>query len=370
MTKAIAAMLYAPETIRIEEITLPGCGPEDVLVRLEKATLCPTDIKKYRALKPDVEAPLREIGPYVLGHEAAGIVAEVGDKVTTVKVGDAVAIQPMIACGSCAYCREGKPHMCQNLLGIGGSAGNFGDCDRLFHEEGVGGCFATHLKAPQACVIRLPDGMSMAAGSMMEPLADVIHSVENAGVGPGDAVVIIGLGPMGLFHVVAAKYYGAGTIICVDIDDERLKIAKNLGANAAVNSVKTDPVARVREMTEGLGAGKIFVTAGGRAQAACAGQAMEMVRKEGTVALFASADVTADKLAVSLNKIHYDMLHLTGTVGFSKEHGEKALALLASGIFDPELIRNCELPLERIEEAIGLYGKGANLKIGLDLKGQ
>jgi hypothetical protein len=122
-------------------------------------------------------------------------------------------------------------------------------------------------------------------------------------------------------------------------------------------------------MTGGLGATKIFVTAGGKAQASCAGQAMEMVRKEGTVALFASADVTADELVVSINKIHYDMLHLTGTVGFSKEHGEKALALLASGIFNPMLIRNYELPLEKLDEAVRLYGKGAHLKIGLDLKG-
>jgi L-iditol 2-dehydrogenase len=259
--------------------------------------------------------------------------------------------------------------MCQNLLGIGGSAGNFGDCDRLFHKEGVGGCFATHLKAPQSCVIRLPEGMSMEAGSLMEPLADVVHSVDNAGVGPGDIVVIIGLGPMGLLHVVAAKYNGAETIVCVDIDAARLRTALELGATHVFNSGETDVVAKVREMTGGLGATKIFVTAGGKAQASCAGQAMEMVRKEGTVALFASADVTADELVVSINKIHYDMLHLTGTVGFSKEHGEKALALLASGIFNPMLIRNYELPLEKLDEAVRLYGKGAHLKIGLDLKG-
>ena len=93
-----------------------------------------------------------------------------------------------------------------------------------------------------------------------------------------------------------------------------------------------------------------------------------MVCKKGTVALFASADVKADELTVSMNFIHYNMINLTGTVGFGAEHGEKALKLLASGIFDPKLIRNRELPLDRIEEAIALYGKGANLKVGLDLE--
>lgn len=110
-----------------------------------------------------MEAPLRETGPYILGHEAAGVVTEVGAGVQQVRVGDAVAVQPMIACGTCAYCRQGRIHMCQNLLGIGASAGNFGDCDRLYHETGVGGCFATHLKAPASCVMKLPEGLSMEA---------------------------------------------------------------------------------------------------------------------------------------------------------------------------------------------------------------
>ena len=368
MIKAKAALLYAPQTIRVEEITLPDCGPGEVIVRLKKATLCPTDIKKYHALKLDVEAPLRETGPYILGHEAAGVVTEVGAGVQQVRVGDAVAVQPMIACGTCAYCRQGRIHMCQNLLGIGASAGNFGDCDRLYHETGVGGCFATHLKAPASCVMKLPEGLSMEAGSLLEPLADVVHSVDAAGVGPEDDVVIIGLGPMGLFHVVAARYNGARSITCVDIDAARLQVARELGATGTVNSREQDPVAVIRAQTEGLGASRVFVTSGGRAQGPCTQQALQMVCKKGTVALFASADVKADELTVSMNFIHYNMINLTGTVGFGAEHGEKALKLLASGIFDPKLIRNRELPLDRIEEAIALYGKGANLKVGLDLE--
>ena len=369
MTKAKAAMLYAPQTIRIEEITLPDCGPKDVIVHLKKATLCPTDIKKYNALKPDVEAPLKEIGPYILGHEAAGVVTEIGSEVHNVHVGDAVAIQPMIACGTCAYCRRGKINMCQHLVGIGGSAGNFGECDALFHSDGVGGCFATHLKAPESCVMKLPEGLSMEAGSLLEPLADVVNSIDSAEVGSNDDVVIIGLGPMGLFHVVAAKYNGAKSITCVDIDAARLEVAKRLGADYVINSREEDPVAAIRERTDGLGASKIFVTSGGRAQGPCTQQALQMVCKKGTVALFASADVKADELTISMNFIHYNMIRLTGTVGFGTEHAEKALKILASGIFAPEIIRNKEYPLEQIEDAIALYGKGENLKLGLNLEG-
>ena len=331
--KAKAALLYAPKQIRIEEIKLPACGMGDVIVALKKASLCPTDIKKYNADKPDVEGALLEKGPYILGHEAAGIVVEAGSAVKSVRVGDAVAIQPMVACGTCAYCRQGKINMCLNILGIGASAGAFGDCVDLYKKEGVGGCFATHLKAPEGCVMKLPQGVSMEAGSLVEPLADVVHSVQAAGVGKGDHVVIIGLGPMGLFHVAAARYFGASAVTCVDIDDARLAVAQKLGADTIVNSKHVDPVAQIRSMTGGLGANKIFVTSGGKAQRPCTEQALQMVAKEGTVSLFASAAVTDDMLAVSMNHIHYGMIRLTGTVGFGAAHAEKALELLALGRF-------------------------------------
>ena len=367
MIKAKAALLYAPQNIKVEEISIPDCGANEVLVELKKATLCPTDIKKYFALKPDVEVPLKEIGPYILGHEAAGVVIDTGTAVTTVKKGDPVAIQPMIACGTCAYCKQDKTNMCQNILGIGASAGNFGDCDRLYHETGIGGCFSTHLKAPESCVVKLPEGVSMEAGSLFEPLADVVHSVDAAKVTGADDVVIIGLGPMGLFHVVVAKYYGAKSITCIDIDDSRLEVASKLGASTTINSKNIDAVDEIRRLTNGLGASKIFVTAGGKAQGPCTESALKMICKQGTISLFASADVKADQLTVSMNFIHYNMIHLTGTVGFGREHGEKALKLLSAGVFDINLIRNCELPLAKIEEAIELYGKGEHLKVGIDL---
>lgn len=368
MIKAKAAVLHSPENIQIEEITLTHCEAGEVIVNLKKAVLCPTDIKKYYALKPDVEKPLKEIGSYILGHEAAGVVVEIGEGVDNVEVGDNVAIQPMISCNTCAYCKKGKVNMCLNLIGIGGSAGDFGDCVRLYHEKGIGGCFTTHLKAPATCVMKLPEGLSMEAGSMLEPLADVVHSVDAAGVGPEDDVVVIGLGPMGLLHIMVAKYNGAKTITGVDIDDSRIEVAQKLGATYTVNSEKEDVVDVVLGHTDGIGASKIFVTSGGKAQRPCTVQALQMVRKQGTVSLFASADVRTDELTISMNQIHYNMINFTGTVGFGNEHGEKALQLLASDDFDTELIRNLELPLSKIEEAISLYGKGVNLKVGLDLE--
>ncbi|MDL2213927.1 alcohol dehydrogenase catalytic domain-containing protein [Clostridia bacterium OttesenSCG-928-O13] len=365
--KATAAVLTAPKTIEVREIELPPPGEGDVLIELKKATLCPTDIKKYNADKPDVASALRDIGPYVLGHEAAGVILEVGAGVTSVKPGELVAVQPMIACGHCHYCKQDKTNMCLNLLGIGASAGSFTDCVKYYNETGVGGCYATHLKAPQQCVIKLPKGLSLEAASLTEPLGDVIHSVDAAHTGPGDVVVIIGMGPMGLMHIPAARYNGATEIICVDIDDARLAVANKLGAKHTVNSAAEDPIARVKELTDDIGADKIFVTSGGRAQLLCAEQALKMAAKQGTVSLFASAALDADTLALSMNHIHYSMLNLTGTVGFGRQHGEKALEMLASGILDYTVIRNKELPLSQIEEAINLYGKGENLKVGLDL---
>lgn len=368
--KIQAALLYAPKHIRIEQMEIPGCKEGQVVVAVKKATLCPTDIKKYLAIKPEIKHALEEKGPCILGHEAAGIVVEAGSKVQSVRIGDAVAINPMISCGTCAYCRKGKSNLCQNIIGIGASAGSFSDCIELLHTEGIGGCFASHVKVPESCIVKLPPGLPLAAGSLMEPLADVVHSVDAAKVAPGDTVVVIGLGPMGLFHVIAAKYNGAASLIGIDIDDTRLECAKNLGADYTCNSANTDAISMVSKITSGLGADKIFVTSGGKAQKVCAEQALRMVGKLGTVSLFASASPSDDDLVISMNHIHYNMIMLQGTVGFRDQDAQKALDMLAQQVFDYQLIRNKEMPLEQIEEAMALYGKGENLKIGLAISGE
>ena len=365
---AKAAVLHDIKNVEIEEVDIGDCGEFDVIVNLKKATLCPTDIKKYNGDKPDVKPALLELGPYVLGHEAAGIVTEVGQKVKGFSVGEHVVIQPMVSCGECAYCKQGKGNMCLNILGVGASAGAFADCIRLFKEEGIGGCFSNYIKVPESCLIKLPEELPLDAASLVEPLADVVNSVDTANVRGDDHVVIFGLGPMGLFHVVVAKYYGAKSIVCIDIDPTRLEIAQKLGADVCLNTSDVDVVAEVKQMNEGLGATKIFVTAGGKAQRACVEQALQMCAKQGTVCLFASAAFTHDDLTISINYIHYRMIKLIGVVGFGQEHGEKAIEILNSNFFDYKLIRNIELPLSQFDEAVLLYGKGANLKVGLDLE--
>ena len=363
-----AALLYAPHDIRVETREVAPCGDHDIIINLKKACLCPTDIKKYNADKPDVEGALKEYGPCILGHEAAGVVVEAGARVTAVKKGDRVAVQPMIFCGECGYCKEGRTNLCPHVIGVGCSAGGFGECEKLFYEQGIGGCFATHLKTPEICAMKLPDSLSMEAGSLLEPLADVVHSVDHALTGPGDDVAVLGLGPMGLLHVAAARYNGARHVIAVDLDESRLDIARRLGADQIVNSRQGDPVAQVKALTGGVGANKVFVVPGGPAQAVLTVQAMDMAAKGGTVSLFSSSPTGADAFTVSINRIHYSMINFTGTVGFGNAHAEKAIEMLASGAFDYTLIRNREMPLSQINEAIALYGRGKNLKIGLDLE--
>lgn len=284
-----AALLYAPRDMRVETCEVAPGGEHDIIINLKKACLCPTDIKKYEAAKPDVEGALKQYGPCILGHEAAGVVVETGSAVTAVKVGDRVAVQPMIYCGTCRHCQEGHTNLCPEVIGVGCSAGGFGDCEKLFVEQGIGGCFATHLKVPEICAMKLPDSLSMEAGSLLEPLADVVHSVDHAQVGPEDDVAVLGLGPMGLLHVIAAKYNGAKSVTVVDLDEKRLEIARRLGADHTINSGKTDPVVQMKALTDGVGANKVFVVPGGPAQAILTAQAMDMVAKGGTVSLFSSS---------------------------------------------------------------------------------
>ncbi|MDN5343905.1 MAG: L-iditol 2-dehydrogenase [Clostridia bacterium] len=367
MAGYLAALLYKPEEIRIEELELPAVNPEEVLVRLEKATLCPTDIKKYRGEKAEVAEGLERYGPYILGHEGAGRVVQIGPGVNDFAVGDKVAIQPIISCGQCVYCRGGEPNLCLAMAGVGAAAGPFASCQLNFINKGIGGCFAQYLKVPAACLIKLPADMDLAAGSLVEPLADVVHSVEAAAVDERDVVVIFGLGPMGLFHVAVTKYYRAARIIGIDLDEGRLQVAGRLGADLLVNPGNEDPVARVKEITGGIGAHKIFITSGGQAQATCTDQALTMAAKKGVVNLFASAASGVQSLTIDLNRIHYNMLNLKGTVGFGLQHAARAVELLAGGAFDYRLIRNYELPLTELARGMELYGKGDYLKIGIDL---
>ena len=365
MNKYRAAILKAPEQLVFSELPLPELGLGEALVRLERANICPTDLKKYYQLDSGLANLLRTSDGLVLGHEAAGVVVALSPDVGSLSIGQHVAIDPMLPCGKCDYCRSGDFPMCKNLRGIGFSAGSLSDSLELL-DHGIGGAFAEYIKLPAQNLYPLPAGMSLEAGSLMEPLADVLHSLEAGAPLIDETAVVFGLGAMGLMHVRVMSSWGVERIIGIDPIAERRQKALEFGAWQALDPESVDPVLALKDLTGGLGPEVLFICSGGNAQKLCTQQALQTVRKKGRVLLYASTTKPAD-ISVDLNQIHYGMITLTGTVGFYRRHAQQALELLANGGVSANQIRTPSLPLERLAEAFALSGRPEVVKVGIDI---
>ena len=362
-----AALVTGSEKIAIGELPVPELKAGEVWVRLQCANLCPTDLKKFYHLDSKSASLLSEDVPVVLGHEASGYVAAVAPDVDQIKPGTRVAIDPMLPCYECVYCEDEDYPLCKNLKGIGISAGSVSDAIHLLDEQGIGGCFAEYVKVPARNLFVLPDGISYEQAALMEPLADVLHSIEAGNPKPGETAVVFGLGAMGLMHIRVLSSMGITNLIGVDPLQNRREKALAFGASEVVDPGSANPVEVILAATKGLGAELIFVCAGGNAQKVCTDQALKAIRKKGRVLLYASALKPAD-MPIDINHIHYGLITLTGTVGFYRRHAEQAIQLIMSGEVDVDQIRTPIFTLDEIAEAFSISGKDDVIKVGLDLR--
>ena len=360
-----AYILRDLKRIELGTLPMPEVREGEALVRLHSANICPTDLRKFYNLDGKSAAALCSNGGVVLGHEAAGVVEAVGWGVTSVNVGDRVAIDPMLPCGKCEYCRTGDFPLCLNLRGVGVSAGSIADAQNLL-KDGIGGMFAEYVKVPSGNLFLLPAGMKFSTAAMMEPLADVLHSVEAGAPVPGETVVVIGLGAMGLMHIQVVKAMGVEKIIGIEPVAERREKAQALGASEVFDPTQVDIVAEIKRLTGNLGSDLIFVCAGGRAQTAVTTQALQAIRKKGRIMLYASALKPAD-IPVDINQIHYSMIRFSGTVGFYPRHGHAALDLLNKGMISVESIRTPTIPFKKLIDAFSLSLKSEVTKVGIDI---
>lgn len=160
----------------------------------------------------------------VLGHESAGVITAVGDKVTTLKVGDRVCMEPGISCRTCMRCKEGRYNLCPDM--------------RFAATPPIDGTLAKYYRLPEDLCYKLPDNMSLEEGALIEPMSGALHAVRQAGVSPGKSVLIFGAGPMGLLSAAVSRAHGASKIVLVDINEERLAFAKKYAATHTVTSQK------------------------------------------------------------------------------------------------------------------------------------
>lgn len=241
------AILVTPGTMRIQEAPVPVPKEDEILLKVEYVGICGSDIHGFESgpfIPPS--DPNQKIG---LGHECAGTIAAVGAKVKKFKVGDRVNIEPGVPCGKCRFCLSGHYNICP-------------DVDFLATQPNYRGALTNYITHPEAFTYKLPDNMSTMEGALVEPAAVGVHAAMEAGVKPGQKVVILGAGCIGLMTLQACRSMGATEIIVVDVMEKRLNMAKQLGAAYTVNGKEEDTVARTHELFGVWGADIVFETAG------------------------------------------------------------------------------------------------------------
>jgi len=337
-----AAVFYAPGDVRIEPIPQPGAGPGEVVVRIERALTCGTDLKTYRRGHPTI---LQRV-PTPFGHEFAGTIAEAGAGVDRGRwpVGARVVAANSAPCNRCFFCRLDRHSLCEKL-------------------EFLWGAYAEYIAVPAPIVEQnlylIPDELSYAAAALTEPLACAVHGVAETPIAVGETVVVNGAGPIGLMFVRLAALRGA-RVICCDLSAERLAIAREVGAaeTVVVGGVE-DQVAAVRALTpEGRGAAAAIEAVG---LPEVWEKTVQMVRPGGVVNLFGGAK-GGSTFGVSTTALHYGELTIKGVFHHTPRYVETALGLLASGAVPAAPFLSGAYPLAEVVDALEATGRQQGVK--------
>lgn len=324
-------VIHSAKDLRIEDQPADAVGPVQVMVRIERGGICGSDLHYFNhggfgAVK------LREA--MILGHEVAGRVTHLGEAVTSLQVGDLVAVSPSRPCGQCRYCQEGKQNHCLNMR-FYGSAMPFPHIQGAFREELV-------ADASQ-CVVA--NGLSAGEAAVAEPLAVCLHAVRQAGEILGKKVLVTGSGPIGVLCVLAARRAGAAEIVVTDITDQALGHAMNAGANRVINT------AFDRESMSAYAADKgyfdVQLECSG-APAALASGIAAMRPKGVVVQLGMGGDMTVPVQAITVKE-----LLLRGSFRFHEEF-ETAVRLMQGGLIDVKPLITHTLPIEQAQAAFYL----------------
>ena len=261
MSKKMKAAVYVNKgKVVVREVPIPQIGQAEALIKVECAGICGTDLTIMSGNLPRVRPPL------IMGHELSGEIVEMGGGETGLKVGDKVTVRPLLSCGKCYACQMGWDHVCQylRLLGID-----------------VDGAFAEYVKAPLETIHKLPEGVSLDLAALTEPLAVAQHVITVSNLKIGDKVAVIGAGPIGVLVALMAKRGGASKIIVSEVNEYRLELARTLGFTV-IDVNKVDPVSRVLELTNGMGADVVYEVSG---TASGTLQMVDMVKIRGEIIL-------------------------------------------------------------------------------------
>lgn len=321
------AIISNEKKIEFVEKELKQPEGSKVLIKVDSCAICTLEQRMFNGIMKRY--------PFAGGHEAAGTVVAVGRDVKSLKQGDKVAARLLTSCGECYYCRSGHENQCVISF-------------KADIHEGIGGPggFAEYMMIDAKALYKVAEDLELTSAALAEPLACCVHSINNANIELGDDVVVIGVGIMGAFHIKLAKLRGARVIAC-EVDEERLEVARKMGADILVNSREVNAIERVKELTEGRGANVVFCTA---AIPALADESIQMTGKVGSVIMYSSFH--PDKpIELNVNKVHSTEINITGAVNANTRDFQMATRLLSQRIVDPSQLISEVVPFEKIEYA-------------------
>lgn len=261
-----AMLLSEYKQLDIVDMPTPEVGESDLLVQVKACGICGSDIHGWDGSSG------RRLPPLVMGHEAAGIVAQVGAGVSDFAVGDRVTFDSTVSCGQCAFCRQGSINLCDNrqVLGVA--------CEEFRRH----GAFAEYVVVPQNISYKLPEDLPFEHAALIEAVSIAVHAANRTPVELGDTAVVVGSGMIGLLVAQAIRLAGCSRVIAVDLEDSKLEIARSLGADVGLNPKSCDVVAEVQKLTHGRGADVSLEVVGATPTVK---MAIECTRKGGAITL-------------------------------------------------------------------------------------
>jgi len=337
--KMKAAFLYGPEDVRIEETATPLPKSGEVLLRVRSVGICQSDLRVIRGIYKTKYFDFGVDSYGLSGHEWSGEVAMVGEGVDNVKVGQRVVPEIIISCGLCRSCKKGMSNLCIN-------------------KKNVLRGYAEYAIVPAKNLYLLPDNVGFEEAALTEPIAVCLRTNDIISPRPGDTVLIIGSGPMGLIHLQVSKLSGAAVIVC-DLLDERLKTAEKLGADYTVNSTKQDVKDEVLKFTQGYGADAVIVAVGGRKAMETA---LACVGTGGKVVEFAGS-YPAENVELDLNLLHYKEIIITGSYDHLPIHMDRAIRLLEKKAINVKDLITHRVSLDNLHEGIRIASGKTCLKV-------
>ena len=340
----LAAVYYGPRDIRVEQRPEPEHNSDNIVARVTCCAICGTDVKLATVGNPRCHPPR------IIGHEMVGEVIHAGSDVRGFAPGDRITLATTLSCGDCQCCRLGLGNICPNAKPI---------------SYDFDGAFAELIAIPPQAiaggnVVKVADSVPDESAALAEPLSCAINAQKLAGVGPGDSVLIVGGGPLGALHALLAKARGADGVMIVQRSQPRLSMLGALAGVDVIDGANEDVAAAVTSRTSGLGADVVIVCAPSKLAHE---QAPSLVRKGGTISLFASLPKGGSDITLDSREIHYGELRIVGASDSRPEHVSEAIALMAAGKIDVGPVITHSVALRDLADGLRLMIEKQSMKV-------